>query len=569
MTPTRRIPRPSFKIAAIIPICSFPDPETRLNILRHIFGIGKYKRVRENLMILLTKLKENSKFLQGEISALDNDKASLESTKDFLSNLRSRIRGKEIKLAKNVGKRKMIEAESLELEDRLKEKEKFEKEVEKTNILLITKRENLVSLEKEFSELSKGISELEGSFKESELNDIIEEVRSCKRKADKLNLYYVEISGKVHSLKKNTESNLIKKQRIFKIDICPTCLQDVSETHKHNIKNETEKELAEIKRNLESLEEDKMQISSELENEKLNLSKLEGKKMELEILKSKTSELEKTKKKLSEIEKTKVNLEKDISLLSKHIDNLKNQISAFSKYSNLFRIKNNELKSALLEERNSEIAIAELKKEEELTHKEMEKLEFRIEKKEASKKKLSDFLELGDWMSNKFLGLVEFIERNVMIKLRAEFSKLFSKWFHMLAGESFEVHLDENFTPLIMQGDVEMDYSFLSGGERTSIALAYRLALNQTVNSVLTSIRTGDIVILDEPTDGFSEFQLDKMRDILDELTLEQLIIVSHEQKMESFVDNVFKLRKENEKSSLDISNESIFTLRSADDQNV
>jgi len=90
-----------------------------------------------------------------------------------------------------------------------------------------------------------------------------------------------------------------------------------------------------------------------------------------------------------------------------------------------------------------------------------------------------------------------------------------------------------------------MDYSFLSGGERTSVALAYRLALNQTINSMLSKIKTKEIVILDEPTEGFSEQQINKMRDLFIGLNTKQLIIVSHEQKIEGFVDNIIKLRKE------------------------
>jgi exonuclease SbcC len=91
-----------------------------------------------------------------------------------------------------------------------------------------------------------------------------------------------------------------------------------------------------------------------------------------------------------------------------------------------------------------------------------------------------------------------------------------------------------------------LDYSYLSGGERTAIALAYRLALNQVINSMISKIKTRDLVILDEPTDGFSEQQLDKMRNVLDQLKVKQLIIVSHEQKIEGFVENVIKLKKEN-----------------------
>jgi exonuclease SbcC len=68
----------------------------------------------------------------------------------------------------------------------------------------------------------------------------------------------------------------------------------------------------------------------------------------------------------------------------------------------------------------------------------------------------------------------------------------------------------------------------------------------------LSNIKTKDIVILDEPTDGFSDAQLDKMRDVLEQLNIGQLIIVSHEQKIEGFVENVIRLKKENGVSCVD-----------------
>ncbi len=64
----------------------------------------------------------------------------------------------------------------------------------------------------------------------------------------------------------------------------------------------------------------------------------------------------------------------------------------------------------------------------------------------------------------------------------------------------------------------EIDYEFLSGGERTAVALAYRLSLTQVLNSFLSKIRTKEVVILDEPTDGFSSEQIDKMRDLFEQL---------------------------------------------------
>ena len=136
-----------------------------------------------------------------------------------------------------------------------------------------------------------------------------------------------------------------------------------------------------------------------------------------------------------------------------------------------------------------------------------------------------------------------------MTKLKIEFSNLFAEWFYMLVSDNFEVRLSDDFTPIVQQHDYEIDYQYLSGGERTAIALAYRLSLNQVINSMISRIKTRDIVILDEPTDCFSEQQLDKMRDVLQQLNVRQLIIVSHEMKIEGFVENVIRFRKEKDMS--------------------
>ena len=51
--------------------------------------------------------------------------------------------------------------------------------------------------------------------------------------------------------------------------------------------------------------------------------------------------------------------------------------------------------------------------------------------------------------------------------------------------------------------------------------------------------------MLDEPTEGFSTEQLDRVREVLSQLNVKQAIIVSHENKIESFVDRVIKIGKE------------------------
>ena len=522
------------------------DSETRLNILRHVFGIEKFKRIRDNLDLLMSNLKTDAKILQGEILSLDDDKSNLQERKEKVNKVSSLILEKENEFQDKIQIRIQKEKEVDELEERLKEKRIFEREIDKTKILLTTKKEYIYSISSELENLNKSILGETNIFREENLQNIKSEIITKKSKTEAFHNKYWDLSNKIVSLSSERETILQKKERIFRIDICPTCLQDVSENHKHNILNETEKRISEIKNEIEFYNQEKEQVQEIMKKFSQDVEKLEEEKMKLEILKSKIEYLEKSKNRLVQLEAQKQSLDKDISLLINHMESLKAGLLKFAPIEYQLSIQNNELKQEVLSEKYIEIALAELKKELEISSKEIIFLNKAIQKKEMSKEKLYKFQELLDWLSTQFLNLIEFTERNVLLKLRHEFSGLFRKWFLLLVPDnSLDSQIDENFTPIIMQGESEMDYSFLSGGERTAVALAYRLALNQTINSVLSKIKTRGIIILDEPTDGFSDAQITKMRDIFEELNTDQLIIVSHEQKIESFVDNVLRIFKE------------------------
>jgi exonuclease SbcC len=131
-----------------------------------------------------------------------------------------------------------------------------------------------------------------------------------------------------------------------------------------------------------------------------------------------------------------------------------------------------------------------------------------------------------------------------MQNIHQEFNENFKKWFGLLMDDPSKTgKINEEFTPIVEQDGFEQEINYLSGGEKTSVALAYRLALNNIVQKVSTGMKS-NLLILDEPTDGFSKEQLFKVRDILNELDCPQIIIVSHERELESFADNVFRVEK-------------------------
>ena len=155
------------------------------------------------------------------------------------------------------------------------------------------------------------------------------------------------------------------------------------------------------------------------------------------------------------------------------------------------------------------------------------------------------------WLDEALIPSFSSIEKNVLLTLNQEFNSLFQRWFENLI-ESGELngYIDEDFTPMVEQGGYELEVESLSGGEKTSVALAYRLALNTIVKRVTDTMKS-NLLILDEPTDGFSRDQLYKMREILHDLNCEQIIMVSHETELESVADHIYRVSKQGTTSTV------------------
>jgi len=522
------------------------NPDTRLNTIRHIFGIDKYKRIKENTVILTAKLREGLRLMQGQILDLDELKQKVKDKKEFFKDFQKQVPEIE-KNIKNISeKTDEKQKEIQEIQEKIQEKTKLENEVEKTNLMLTTKQQQLSKCEKEIQELKNKLEQASKDFNQEQLDELTKILDEKKQSNQTQKNQIIELSTKINtiSLKKQELESL--KQNLLHLTTCPTCLQQVSDDHKMNILNQTEKQILETNNQKVEFNTEKNKLESQIRNLDIEVESLEDQKSKLETLKIKLSTIEQDKEKHQELEKQKNSDEKDIELLSEQINRLKQSILSLKKFENIMLTKQRELEEITNNQKQTEIKRAEIIKEIELGKQEINNLKIEVEKKQQIKDKRLYNSELENWLSTSFLEMISTIEKNVMIKLREEFSTLFSKWFSILVPDVFNIKIDDDFTPIIEQRGFELDYNFLSGGERTAVALAYRLALNQTINSVISEIKTKGIVILDEPTDGFSQQQLDKMRDVLQQLNVEQLILVSHDQKIESFVDNIIKLGRFN-----------------------
>jgi DNA repair protein SbcC/Rad50 len=522
------------------------DSETRINTLRHVFGVDKYKKIIENSSVLFSKIREERKISEAMTSNLEQEKMLLISKEEELESKRQNRISLEKELFEAREKKKIIEEEIEEVSKKRQEKIKLQQEVEKTKIMISHKR-SLISENIRSMNLIKSQLEEAGKieFEESEILNLNSTLKNMKEEKNKLDISNLELSSELNSLKSRIRDREEIKSKISKIDLCPTCLQDVDSVYKSNVFNKMDSEISESTNRIKEISLEIQSLSKKIDFINFEISKTQDRIHSLNIQKIKLEGIKEKQQRMEELGKINLSLEKDSDLLEDHVENLKKSVLEFSKFDTIYEEREKKWKESLQEERNSEVRVAEIKKEIDFFFQQIEELRKRIESSEKIKERLNYLLNLENWLSEKFLTVISFIEKNVMMKLKMEFSKFFAEWFGMLVSENFEVRLQDDFTPIIEQQDYELDYEYLSGGERTAIALAYRLALNQVINSLLSKIKTKDIVILDEPTDGFSATQLDKMRDVLQELNMKQLIIVSHEQKIEGFVENVIRLKKE------------------------
>ena len=181
--------------------------------------------------------------------------------------------------------------------------------------------------------------------------------------------------------------------------------------------------------------------------------------------------------------------------------------------------------------------------------------------KEAKKKvleheelenKLRKIISTEKFLSEKVMKIINLIEKAVFTKYYSEFNEEFEYLFkELIEDNEIDVRLNEFFEIIVEQNGYDIDIKNLSGGEKSSLAVAYRLSLKKIVENNLETGQKLNILILDEPTDGFSNEQVDRLGSILKQSSIQQIILVSHDEKIESISDKVLRIEKINHISSV------------------
>ncbi|MBU2639968.1 MAG: SMC family ATPase [Nanoarchaeota archaeon] len=524
------------------------DSEDRLEILRRVFDIDKYKRIQENCFVAIRKIKDRIR--EGEIltTGLEEkklEKAELEKNAELLKNefleLESKIKAVEEKLSEKIKKYE-------DYEEKIKNLNELKNSLAIVNNNISYKNKEKEKLNNELSKINEEILENEKLLKDFGEENKVEYEEKIKELEEKISIKEAEskkISSRLSEINLTIRNSESLVNQVKNLDKCPTCFQNVNDEHKNKISSIENEKLEKCREELEGVKNNENIITSEIETLRKNLDLFEEKLNQYNIMKVKNEGL-KDKKRLKERYESELSLIFDsMGEWNEEVKNLEFEVDSKKNIEENYKIIKKNID--VLNEKNKNLEIKKTSLNERINNAKsnIEKLSGEIFEKISIKERNEKLNEILKWLDEQFLAMMEKMERSVMLRLHKDFNTLFNNWFSILIdNENLTVRLDNEFSPVIVQDGYEIDYEFLSGGEKTAVALAYRLSLNQVINNLMSAIETKDVIILDEPTDGFSSEQLDRVRIVLDELNIKQVIIVSHEDKIESFVDKVMRFEK-------------------------
>ena len=340
----------------------------------------------------------------------------------------------------------------------------------------------------------------------------------------------------------------ISKQRVSNLATeskCPLCLQPLPEDYKtHMLKHieeentEREKRLAELQKNVQELEKLRNIVNKVIFDFQSCIPRIQDTKARIAEEKETGEKLEKEFKERQLQEKTlRVQLEEIRREIERFdITELENARKLHDTTAERYHTIKTKLEFSETRKKDASLRIEDFR----------ERLE-RAQQKMKRVKKIEKLLETVDGIRNAY--------RSIQPKLRTEFVRILEKVVQQvldsLVGEedvALIASIDEAYTPSIKsQEGYEREVSYLSGGERTLLAFAYRFALGQ----LIMQARTGhglQMLLLDEPTEslGREDRSVDRLAEAIACLkAIEQIIAVTHNEAFAEKAEHVIRLEKE------------------------
>ncbi len=556
---------------------------TRIDTLRKEHGALKTKQA--SLKDDIKKRKVAYERQKTELDALRKQASAagrLEERRDSLSRrveeIQNRLSGKQLDKSKE-----QIEKELEELRSELFNFNTTK--VELTTFLdharseLLSHEKRIGVLEQKKSDVKDKLDKIQrvrAELAELKISDLNKELTSVRKKVDEKREAKQALMVELKSFRKHLEE--LERAE----SSCPICKTELTETSKLELINERKREVAEVlmdsskasdklnevekrKEELEQLfdknrymiedieKEDAFLVEYKEISEELN-SLLSNKKLHEQVISDKEPKLKEAEKQIEEVQYKKSALTED-----KHLYDLKDQLGKIKQEHAeaerqfiLHKVPEEELESAESKFRDALRSVQEMETTEKGFGALINEKEERIKELAGQQAKIQDLQKkvAKQEQNLAFLDLLRNAIEAAQLSLRDELIMTVNEvmttvWLEIYPYEKWNgVRLQATENDYVLQlKETERDWisviGFASGGERMIASLAVRIAFARVLAPNLS------LLILDEPTHNLDENAIKTLINVIHtrvEEFLDQIFIVTHEEKLSENADNVIRL---------------------------
>jgi exonuclease SbcC len=344
------------------------------------------------------------------------------------------------------------------------------------------------------------------------------------------------------------KENQTSEQRLSSLTAgskCPLCLRPLTDNYKTHMLKHIEEERAEREKRLEELQKNIRELEALRNTASKALSDFQSYIPQMETLRDRIVEERESKERLEKEHQVQLSQGRSLQV---QLESVRREIAKFdtAKLEDARKLHENALdqyhsakaKLGMCEGRKKDVSLR------------VEDLRERLERaqhKVDRVKKIEGLLETVHGIRDAY--------RSIQPKLRTEFVRILERVVQQVLdnllgeeGSALFASIDETYTPSIKSQDgYEREVSYISGGERTLLAFAYRFALGQLVMQA----RTGhglQMLLLDEPTEslGREDKSVDRLAEAISRLkAIEQIIAVTHDEAFAEKAEYVVRLEKE------------------------
>ncbi|MBU0980923.1 MAG: SMC family ATPase, partial [Nanoarchaeota archaeon] len=272
------------------------DTETRLDTLRRVFQIDKYKRIRENAQILTKHLREQIKKLEGRTATLQDNRKQKEMLLKDSEGKKTRLKTEEESHKRSLIMLKDSEAAEQKLRKDIEEHNRLKEEFERNSTDVQSILNQSRQLQQEADHLEKHIEpvkEIPDAEKiQAEVSGLKEKMAWIEKEQQAIQQQLGEMKGK--------ESNSNEIITSFeKLDNCPTCLQEVKPEYKKGVIDRESQSLTKLKTLKESLDKKNAELIAGKERLEKDIETARKRLQEIEVTRLKAKQ-NKERKELAE-----------------------------------------------------------------------------------------------------------------------------------------------------------------------------------------------------------------------------------------------------------------------------